>query len=891
MASAILETKLFAPRARDAHVDRPRLKERLDRGAKTRLTLISAPAGFGKTTMLAEWVASRAAGSTATAWVSLDAADADATSFWTYVATSIQRAVPALDRALAMVRETPSPPAGAVLTALVNDLASAETDLVLVLDDYHAISAPEVHEGVAFLIDHLPPTTHVMITTRADPPLPLARLRARGELVEIRAADLRFTADEAAAYLNDVADLGLQATDVAALEERTEGWIAALQLAALSLHDREDASAFIADFAGDDRFVVDYLAEEVLQRQPDDVRHFLLQTCILDRLTAELCDAVTQADNGRQMLDRLDRDNLFVIPLDSRREWYRYHHLFADVLRARLVDEKPDLVPLLHRRASEWFEGHGERDEAIGHALAGEDFDRAARLIELAIPEVRQARQEMLLRRWFGALPEHVFANRPVLSVGYVGALMSNGELQDVDALLTGAERSLDADASNAIVEDQAEFARLPSAIALYRAAQAQLRGDLAATVAHARRAYDLAGETDDLGRGGAAGLLALAHWANGDLEEAHGSWIDSMQSLERAGHHVDAIAIVRALAEIRAAQGRLRDARRTYERALERAEPDGGSPLRGAADLHTGLAELSLETGDLDAAGDHLLRSVQLDDQGHGLPQNAARRRIVAALIREAEGDAQAGMGLLDEAERHFIGEYFPVWRPIQALKARFEIRQGRVDDATERLRESRVSAHDELDYLHEFERVTLARLLIARGETASAVERLERLLTAAEAGGRARTVVEVFVLLAIGRRTTGDQAAALAAVKRALAMAEPEGYVRTFLAEGPPIVALLEAAVAHGISPTYAGRLLAAGDRPRRQPLDDPLSERELEVLRLLATDLSGPDMARELVVGLSTVRSHTKSIYAKLGVNSRRAAVHRAGELGLLRSTSAR
>ena len=377
---------------------RPRLSERLDRGTASKLTLVSAPAGFGKTTLLAEWLAAgpaAPAGERLVAWLSLDRADNDPVSFWTYVIAALRTVAPGVgESALAFLQAPQPPPIETVLTALLNDLGATAADIVLVLDDYHVIDASDVQEGMAFLLDHLPPWLHVVIASRADPALPLARWRARGELVEIRAAELRFTPDEAAAYLNEMMGLQLTARDVAVLEGRTEGWIAALQLAALSMQGRDDVAGFIAGFAGDDRYVVDYLAEEVLQRQPDRVQAFLLQTSILDRLSGPLCDAVTGQGGGKATLEALDRGNLFLVPLDDRRRWYRYHHLFADVLQARLLDEQPGQMPDLHRRASVWYEQNGEQSVAIGHALAAGDFGRAADLVELAIPALRRTRQE-----------------------------------------------------------------------------------------------------------------------------------------------------------------------------------------------------------------------------------------------------------------------------------------------------------------------------------------------------------------------------------------------------------------------------------------------------------------------------------------------------------------
>ncbi len=443
--SQLLETKLYVPTLRRGLVTRPRLSERLNRGGESKLTLVSAPAGFGKTTLLAEWLASTPV-EKQTAWLSLDPSDNEAAPFWPYVIAALQTAAPGIGAtALSLLQGPQPPPIETVFATLLNELSALPNDVVLVLDDYHVIDAHDIQDGMSFLLEHLPPRLHLVITTRADPALPLARLRARGELVEIRAADLRFTPEEAAAYLNEVMGLDLGASEVVALEARTEGWIAALQLAALSIQGRDDVAGFIAGFAGDDRYIVDYLADEVLHRQPEHVRQFLLQTSILGRLTGPLCDAVTGHEGGTAMLEALDRGNLFLVPLDDRRRWYRYHQLFADVLRTRLFDEQPAWVPDLHRRASHWYEHNGDRSEAIRHALAGEDFDRAASLIELAVPALRQGHHEVTALRWLRALPDEVIGRRPVLSVAYAWALLSIGELEDVERRLGDGERWLTA--------------------------------------------------------------------------------------------------------------------------------------------------------------------------------------------------------------------------------------------------------------------------------------------------------------------------------------------------------------------------------------------------------------------------------------------------------------
>jgi LuxR family transcriptional regulator, maltose regulon positive regulatory protein len=908
-AGPLLETKLYIPRLRRGLVARPELSERLSRGAELKLTLISAPAGFGKTTLLAEWLASAPAGERSTAWLSLDPSDNQASTFWTYLVTALQTVVPGVGASALSLLQEPQPPIEAVLAMLLNELSAVPNDVVLVLNDYHVVDARDIQDGMAFLLEHLPPQMHLVIATRADPALPLARLRARGELAEIRAADLRFTPDEAAAYLNEAMGLDLAARDVAALETRTEGWIAALQLAALSIQGREDVAGFIAGFAGDDRDIVDFLVEEVLRRQPDHVRSFLLQTSILGRLSGPLCDAVTGQDGGKAMLGALDRGNLFLVPLDDRRKWYRYHHLFADMLRARLLDEQPDQVPDLHLRASRWYEQNGERFEAICHAMAGEAYDRAADLVELAIPAMRRSRQEVMLRGWLEALPDGLIRVRPALTIGYARTLLARGELEGVEARLRDAERWLDAttaaregpDTSSAVmvVGDAEGFRRLPSTIAIYRSALAQAVGDVAGTMTHARRALDLVGEDDHFERGGATYFLAVASWTSGDLETAHRSYADAMASLQRAGHVADVVAGAISLAGILIAQGRLREAMNTYERGLQRAA-EGGAPVpRGTADIHVGMSELFLERDELDAAMQHLLMSKELGEHA-GRPQNPYRWCVAMARIREAEGDLDGALDLLHEAERLYVTDHFPTVRPLAALTARVWIAQGRLSEALGWARDQGLSAEDDLSYLREFEHITFARLLLARsmqdravGSTREAVELLERLMQAAEEGSRTGSVIQVLVLSALAHRMRGDVPAALVALERALTLAEPEGYVRVFVDEGPSMVAMLEAAARHGTAPNYVGRLLAAlgqaeHSTPVRQALVEPLSEREREVLRLLATDLDGPAIARELVVSLNTLRTHTRNIYAKLGVNNRRAAVRRGEELDLLSRT---
>ncbi len=719
MAAPVLATKLYIPPPPPKVVVRTRLIERLNEGlsAGGKLTLISAPAGFGKTTLVSEWITGS---DRQVAWLSLDKGDSDLTRFLTYLIAALQTVAPNIGEGImGALQSSQPPPIELLLTALLNDINSIPGDFVLVLDDYHVIDATQVDEALIFLVEHLPPQMHMVITTREDPALPVPRLRARRQLIEFRAADLRFTPSEAAEFLNQVMDLNLSMEEVAVLETHTEGWIAGLQLAALSMRGRQDIPGFIQAFAGDNRYIVDYLVEEVLQRQPQPVRNFLLQTAILDRLSGPLCDAVignhpegTGQEASSARLESLQRGNFFLIPLDDKRHWYRYHHLFADVLRMYLMTEQPDQVPALHRRASEWYEQNGSAADAIHHALAADDFERAADLIERAVPEMRQSRQEATMLGWLQTLPDELFHRRPVLSVYYAGALLLNGKLEGVESRLRDAERWLDtntnrserpeASSAEMVVVDEEEFRRLPGWIAIYRAASALALGDVHDTVKYARQALELVPEEEHLGRGAAAGFLALVYWRSGDLEAAHRSWSDCMARLQKAGYLSDAIGSAISLADIRIAQGRLREAMSTYERGLQLATEQGGLVVRGTADMYVGMSELKRERNELNAATQHLLISKELGELA-GLPKNPYRWRVVMARIRQAQGDLDSALDLLDEAERLYVSDFSPNVRPVAAWKTRVWIAQGRLGEALSWAREQGLSADDDLIYLRE--------------------------------------------------------------------------------------------------------------------------------------------------------------------------------------------
>ena len=905
MVSGLLESKYRVPARRPDAVARARLAERLSAASQAALTVLSAPAGFGKTTALTEWLATVPAKAASVAWLSLDHRDNDPALFWTYVVTTMRTATDGVGEAASQMLASSSPPTEAALAALLNDLGKLPKDLLLVLDDYHLIEAPEVHDGMTFLLEQQPPQLHLVLATRVDPPFALARMRARGQLLEVRAADLRFTTEESATYLNGPMGLGLSEDDVATLGGRTEGWIAALQLAALSMQGREDASAFIAGFAGDDRYIVDYLVEEVLARQPTDVRDFLLTTSVLERLTGPLCDAVTGQAGGTAALVTLERANLFLVSLDDRRQWYRYHHLFADVLQAHLLEERGDEVAELHRRASVWLQANGDISQAISHALDGDDWARAADLMELVMPVMRRERREVEFARWVRALPDEVVRVRPVLGIAFVGALARVWDFDAVDERLADIEHSVRLQDGTwakrpppgLVVVDEGGYRSLPASIEMYRAAVALARSDLDGAMAHAREALSLTPPDDDVTRASAGALAGLASWTTGDLAGAHAAYTQTVAGLASSGLLADVLGCCITIGDIRRTQGQLSDAMRTYQWALDLAAPKpGGVPVQGTADMHVAIAEVLLERDDLAAATEHLTISERLGDH-NGLAQNPYRWRVVTARLREVQGDLDVALELLDEAVRVYAGDFSPNVRPVPAVRARLQLRRGELRHASAWAREQPLSAGDELSYLREYEHLTLARLLLARyhaerDDTAldEALSLLGRLLPAAIQGGRGGSVIEVLVVQALAHRAQRDVPAALVALKRAVTLAEPEGYVRVFADEGPPMAGLLKTLSEREAARGYVRRVLTAAIGAEHRPADatalvEPLSARELDVLRLLGTDLSGPDIARELFVSLNTLRTHTRNIYSKLDVTSRRAAVRQAHELKLL------
>ncbi|MGZ5399808.1 MAG: LuxR C-terminal-related transcriptional regulator, partial [Nocardioides sp.] len=696
-----------------------------------------------------------------------------------------------------------------------------------------------------------------------------------------------FTGDEATTYLNNVQGLDLTSEDVTALETRTEGWVAALQLAALSLRDRGDATSFIAGFAGDDRFVVDYLVDEVLDQQPTTLRRFLLDTSILGRLTGSLCDAVTGCQDGSSVLEALERRNLLLVPLDDQRRWYRYHHLFADVLQSRLLAERPDDVGPLHRHASDWYQQAGDVEAAVRHALAAGEVDLAADLIELAGPQLRRQRDEAVIRRWIRDVPPAVVRQRPVLAISFIGALMASNEFAGVDQRLDDLAAVLAGPTDNLVVRDAAEWSRLPALVSNQRAGMALVSGDLRATVEHAEAALSRAADDDVLTTAAASALKGLAAWSQGDLVSAHQSYTVAANGLEAMGHVADVLGCTVTLVELDLALGRLKDAHQTVTRAMGLAHDHAADgAVRGTADMWVAMSRVAWARGEVTATAEHLHRAADLGEAA-GLPQQPYRWRVGMAQLRAAHGDTATAEALLEEAERLYTGDFSPNVRPVAATRARLHARTGDLTAARAWVRTTGLTAADELTYLREYEHLTLARVLLAdhavtgdRASLSEAISLLERLEVAAQAGGRNAAVIEAAVLRALAAEAAGHMDEARAFLQDAVALAEPSQWLGVLLDEGEPLRRLL------GLAQPTSGH---AHPTPVTPPLGspqliDPLSTRELQVLRLLASDLDGPGIARQLSVSLATVRTHTQHIYTKLGVNNRRAAVRRGHQLNL-------
>ena len=897
MSAPILATKLYIPTPRPKAVRRPHLIARLNQGLGNKLTLISAPAGFGKTTLLSEWVANCGR---PVAWLSLDEGDNDPVIFLAYLIAALQTLAPNIGEGMLAVLQSPQPPpTEPILTALLNEITTLPEDFVLVLDDYHVIEAQPVDRTLGFLLEHQPPQMHLVITTREDPQLPLARLRGRNQLSELRVTDLRFTTAEAAEFLNHVMDLNLSMEDTAALEIRTEGWIAGLQLAAISMQGQIDAVDFIKSFTGSHRFVMDYLVEEVLQQQPKIIQTYSLRTSILDRMCGSICDAIllSPAGSGQETLEYLERANLFIVPLDNMRHWYRYHHLFRDLLHQQLMHKvSVEEIARIHIRASEWLEANGDIAEAFRHALAAADVERAARLAESAWQAMNESFQMSTWLGWVSQLPLSVIRVRPVLCTQIGLAHMDTGNVNASESSLRDAEQCLSLPSSEMIVVEKGQFQTLPAWIAFARAYNAQSQHRFSDAVKYAEMALDLLPNEDDFMYVQVSTVLSGTHWANGNLDTACKLIDNFIEASKQAGNIFFAVAGAFGKADILNAQGRLRDVLQTYQQALELAAAHNAEGH--TAHHHLGLGMLYYEMGQDERSAQHLQRSYELGGQTT-IVDWAYRKSLAQAQLKESEGDLDSALDLLDEAQRFYIRTPSPNLHPVDAMKAGIYIKQGKLLQAQEWARASGLSLRDAPDYLHEFERLTLARVALAEYQSVhneqlcrDVLGLLERQLKLAEDQNRLRSRIEILIVQALTFHAKGEAAEALASLEQALTLAESEGYLRIFAAEGKPMAELLSN-LDKGYLKKYTEKILTVITQLQKihpssvssYPLIEPLSERELEVLRLVAQGLSNQEITQKLFVALSTVKGHNLRIFAKLGAKSRTEAVARARELGLL------
>lgn len=904
MSAPILTTKLFIPALPSSRVPRQRLIEQLDAGLDRKLTLISAPAGFGKTTLLADWIRQKDEGF---AWLSLDENDNDPTLFLTYLAAALRTVDETLGETAVSLLQSPTPPAPQyILGGLINELAGRQARLVLTLDDYHVITNKALHEALAYLLDRQPPQFHLIITSRADPPLPLSRLRVRQQMNEIRAADLRFTADEAAAFLQQAWGLNLTPADVTALEKRTEGWIAGLQLAALSLQPLADEAArtdFIANFTGSHRYVLDYLMDEVLQKQPPHIQDFLLHSAILERLSASLCQAVLQIDEAQTILEQLEAANLFLIPLDGRRQWYRYHQLFADLLRHRLKQTRPDLLPILHQRASQWCEQHGFTEEAIRHALAANDPARAAALIESVRWEMRNRGETATLRRWLDLLPIPVVESSAPLAVSYAWALLMGGEMAAAEAYL---ERVI-----VPLLPQVPADADWPAEVAVMRGEFALAQRRFQEAVAYCTAARDKIPPDQPRFRGALENILGHAYQMQGQLDLANQSFATAAEVATQTNNRFSLLSARAGQARLLEVRGRLHEAEKMWRVALPLVLDRRERPLPVAGLVQAGLARVYYEWNRMDEAFALAETAVQLGHQ-FGLGPVLLYSSLALTQIRQARGDQAGAHQVLAQANQ-LLGQSQMALLDVRlaAAAARLWLRQGELTQADAWAEQFTAQyglapAADPGDWF-EFEYALLARIWLAQGRLPDTVDLVAQLLHGAETGGRTGYVIEALALQALALRAQGETDEAIDTLSRALTLAEPEGYARLFVDEGRPMGELLARIVVGKTAVSdYAAQLLAAFEveaapdeaQPAQEAMEtavapevdvahwlvEPLSERELEALQLVAEGLTNRQISERLYISTATVKKHMENIYGKLYVRNRTQAVARARELGL-------
>ena len=906
--TSLLQTKLYLPPLYSEVVARPRLVERLTEAvrAQHKLILISAPAGFGKTTLVSSWLHKNTQVRdqndesltlpSKVAWFSLDEADSDPRCFLIYLIAALRQIDPEVGQTAQHMLQSPQAlPVQSLMTTLINDIVLASTPFILVLDDYHLGDDPTVHDILTLLLDNLPPTMHLIITCRADPPLALARLRARGQMTELRVDDLRFTLEETTAFLNSVMDLSLAPPDVVALETRTEGWIAGLRLAALSMQGQTDKSKFITAFTGKDRYVVDYLLEEVFQRQPEDIQTFLLQTSILDRLSGSLCEAVTGQNGGQDTLETLEKSNLFILPLDNERRWYRYQQLFVEFLRGRLAQSQGDAASELHLRAAAWFQENGFLEQAINHTLLARDVNRAAILIETAAGTILRVRgQARTLLGWLKAIPDEVIRTRPQLYLCQLTALFFTGQWVGIEERLLDLEKIL-----TDRLPTPVDIEKIPANIKAMLGEIATIRSELALFQESVDRALELSQQALDYVPQENIQLRSMIIQSRGYIFRLNGEVTKASQALTEASTLSQVVENITLgifalcdLGEVQVMQGQLHQAAKTFQRALDLASEHQAWPFPPTGAAYVGMGNILREWNELEAAGQHLQKGIELSQQG-GYTGVSRQGYQTLAQVKQAQGETNLATDFLQKAmavaRQAGPNRHLDRVAPIQA---RLFLMQGDVEAAAQwsRMYESSPNRSSIVPaYQYFIEQCTLARVRLAQGQPDFSL--LEQLLHTAEQAGWQANVIEINILLALAldRRQVNDKA--IKALRQALTLAEPEGYVRIFVDEGAPMAKLLRLAVSQKMSPTYVGKLQASfmpsvGESSiSAQALIDPLTKRELKVLELMAAGLSNREIADELILALGTVAKYTNNIFTKLNVRNRTQAISQARALEII------
>lgn len=899
-STPLLTTKFHIHPVRHNIVHRRNLIDRLNGGVDRKLTVVSAPAGFGKTTLISEWVeslrpsaASERLSVRRIAWLSLDDNDNDFVRFLTYFAGALQSVKPegdSIGAAIgALLRAAQPPPPGVISTVLVNQIAALKEPIIFILDDYHFIDTEDIHSLMAFLVEHMPAQMHLVIATRHDPPFVTARLRAQNELTEVRAADLRFGVPEVTEFMNRTMNLELSTEEVNKLEARTEGWAAGLQMAAMSIHGRNGPTDLIESFAGSHRHVTDYLLQEVLNRQNARLQMFLLQTSILDQMTGNLCDALTGESDGQGILETLEKTNLFIVPLDDERRWYRYHQLFADLLRERLHQAQPGQTATLHSAASQWYERNGYPDQAIEFALKAKDFESATRLIAVQADSMWQHGEHTRLNRWICALPPEFLVTSANLCVHDAWMMLVAGRLEAARTGLETAERAVSSDAQDTST---------PGRIAAMRASLASRRGQIPEIIGYAQEALECLVESDTAWRGAAAVALGDALGLKGEVAAAYHARVQALDAYMAAGDVFMTLATNALLALNLKQQGQLQKTAETCERQMRFAHESGVSEIPVVGALLAIWGEVLAELNDLGAALQRASQGVAINERGMDVAMLAWSYMCLARVLL-SRGEVSDAAEVLNKMEGLAAKHELPaaLSSPMSYWRVRILLVQDRLSLLSEWAQERGLDLEGDLPFLRQTEYIALCRILIAEGRVDEALELLHRLLEGPRSSEHVTRAVEVWNLEAIAFCANYDDERAMDALERALALAEPTGFIRIFVDEGPQMANLLYKAAARGIAPEYARRVLSAfpvldpdetpasETRVDQSGLFEPLSERELDVLRLIGEGLSNNSIGTRLFISTQTVKTHTRNIYAKVGAHSRTEALAKARGLGIL------